>query len=33
MAAHIALHEVGAPFESRPISLAKQENARPPFSR
>jgi glutathione S-transferase len=26
MAAHIALHEVGAPFESRPISLAKKEN-------
>jgi glutathione S-transferase len=26
MAPHIALHEVGCPFESRPISLAKQEN-------
>jgi glutathione S-transferase len=26
MAPHIALHEIGAPFESRPISLAKKEN-------
>jgi len=26
MAPHIALHEVGALFESRPISLAKKEN-------
>jgi glutathione S-transferase len=26
MAPHIALHEVGAPFESRHISLAKHEN-------
>jgi glutathione S-transferase len=26
MAPHIALHEVGVPFESRPISLAKKEN-------
>jgi len=25
MAAHIALHEVGAPFESRPLSFAKRE--------
>lgn len=26
MAPHIALHEIGAPFESRHISLAKKEN-------
>src|SRR5580693_772212 len=26
LAPHIALHEIGAPFESRPISLAKKEN-------
>src|ERR1700757_43198 len=26
MAPHIALHEVGAPFESRPISLRSKEN-------
>jgi glutathione S-transferase len=26
MAPHIALHEIGASFESRPISLAKKEN-------
>jgi glutathione S-transferase len=26
MAPHIALHEIGARFESRPISLAKREN-------
>ena len=26
MAPHIALHEIGAPFERRPISLAKKEN-------
>ena len=25
MAVHIALHEIGAPFEARPISLAKRE--------
>src|ERR1700693_5566472 len=31
MAAHIALHEVGAPFESRPISLSKKENREPAF--
>jgi glutathione S-transferase len=31
MAPHIALHEVGAPFESRPISLAKQENRTPAY--
>jgi glutathione S-transferase len=26
MAPHIALHEVGVPFESRPISFARREN-------
>jgi glutathione S-transferase len=26
MAPHIALHEVGMPFEARPISLARKEN-------
>jgi glutathione S-transferase len=31
MAPHIALHEVGAAFESRPISLAKKENRTPAF--
>jgi glutathione S-transferase len=31
MAPHIALHEVGAPFESRPISLAKKENRAPAY--
>ena len=31
MAPHIALHEVGAPFESRPISLAKKENRTPAY--
>jgi len=31
MAPHIALHEVGAPFESRHISLAKQENRAPAY--
>src|SRR5580704_15347988 len=31
MAPHIALHEIGAPFESRPISLAKKENREPAF--
>jgi glutathione S-transferase len=25
MAVHIALHEIGLPFEGRPISLAKRE--------
>ena len=25
MAVHIALHEVGVPFESRPISFTKRE--------
>ncbi len=31
MAPHIALHEIGAPFESRPISLARKENREPTF--
>lgn len=31
MAPHIALHEVGAPFESRPISLAEKENRTPAY--
>lgn len=31
MAPHIALHEVGAPFESRLISLAKKENRTPAY--
>ena len=31
MAPHIALHEIGAPFESRPISLARQENRAPAY--
>jgi glutathione S-transferase len=31
MAAHIALHEIGVPFEGRPISLAKRETHTPEF--
>jgi glutathione S-transferase len=31
MAPHIALHEVGTPFESRPLSFAKKENRDPAF--
>src|SRR3712207_6231880 len=31
MAAHIALHEVGAPFERRPISLGRKENRAPEY--
>jgi glutathione S-transferase len=31
MAAHIALHEVGAPFESRPLSFSKRENRQPAY--
>jgi glutathione S-transferase len=31
LAPHIALHEIGAPFESRPISLAKKENREAAF--
>src|SRR5258708_35760622 len=31
MAVHIALHEVGAPFEGRPLSLARREHRVPEF--
>ena len=31
MAAHIALHEVGAPFESRPLSFGKREQRQPAY--
>jgi glutathione S-transferase len=31
MATHIALHEVGAPFESRFVSLTKKENRSPEY--
>jgi glutathione S-transferase len=31
MAPHMALHEVGEPFEARPISLAKREQRTPEF--
>jgi glutathione S-transferase len=31
MAAHIALHEVGAEFEAKPVSLAKKETHTPEF--
>jgi glutathione S-transferase len=31
MAPHIALHEIGVPFESRPISLAKRESHTPAY--
>jgi glutathione S-transferase len=31
MAAHIALNEVGVPFEARPLSFAKGEQKAPPF--
>ena len=31
MAPHIALHEIGCPFESKPISLAKKQNREPAF--
>jgi glutathione S-transferase len=31
MAPHIALHEIGAPFESIPVSLAKKETRAPAF--
>jgi len=31
MAAHIALHEVGAPFESRPLSFGKSEQRQPAY--
>ena len=31
MAPHIALHEIGAPFVSKPVSLADNENRTPEF--
>ena len=31
MAVHIALHEIGAPFEPRPMSFHKQDMRRPEF--
>jgi glutathione S-transferase len=31
MAPHIALHEVGAPFDGHPISLAKREHCAPAY--
>jgi glutathione S-transferase len=31
MAVHIALHEIGTPFESRPISFAKREQHAPDY--
>jgi len=31
MAPHIALHEIGEPFESRPISLRRKENRAPAY--
>ena len=31
MAAHIALHEVGAPFEAKPLSFARKEMRSPEF--
>src|SRR5258708_5645078 len=31
MAPHIALHEIGAPFEAIPVSFRKDENKRPEF--
>jgi glutathione S-transferase len=31
MAAHIALHEVGAEFEGKPVSLARKETHTPEF--
>jgi glutathione S-transferase len=31
MAPHIALHEIGVPFESRPLSFHKQQNRDPAF--
>jgi glutathione S-transferase len=31
MAVHIALHEIGAPFDARPLSFAKGENRAPEF--
>jgi glutathione S-transferase len=31
MAPHIALHEIGVPFEARPISFARKENRTPAY--
>jgi glutathione S-transferase len=31
MAPHIALHEIGAPFESRPLSFARKEQRAPAY--
>jgi glutathione S-transferase len=31
MAAHIALHEIGAPFETKLVSLARKENRAPAY--
>lgn len=31
MAPHIALHEIGVPFEARPLSLRQRENRAPAF--
>lgn len=31
MAPHIALHEIGAPFEARPVSFARKETRHPDF--
>jgi len=31
MAPHIALHEIGVPFEAKPLSFANQENRQPAF--
>jgi len=31
MAAHIALHEIGAPFEARPLSFQRKETRTPAF--
>ena len=31
MAPHIALHEIGAPFEGRPLSFARKEQREPAF--
>lgn len=31
MAPHIALHEIGVPFEARPISFARKENRAPAY--
>jgi len=31
MAVHIALHEIGVPFEAKPVSLAEKETRTPEF--